>query len=93
MAEETRKVLGITDSSVSSVDFLKNRGFCLSYLGRHQEAVQVLKEACGIVEQLHGDNIQCKFKVYSRFAEALNKPGAFGCNCTEAKEYQRKFLK
>ena len=92
MAEETRKVLGITDSSVSSVDFLKNRGSCLSYLGRHQEAVQVLKEACGIIEQLHGDNTRCKFKVYSRLAEVLNKPGAFGYNCPEAKEYAKKAL-
>ena len=92
MAEETRKVLGITDSSVSSVDFLKNRGSCLSYLGRHQEAVQVLKEACGIIEQLHGDNTRCKFKVFSRLAEVLNKPGAFGCNCPEAKEYAKKAL-
>ena len=26
------------------------RGSCLSYLGRHEEAVQVLKEACNMVE-------------------------------------------
>ena len=87
--EETRKVLGITDSSVSSVYFLKNRGSCLSNLGRHQEAVQVLKEACGLVEKLPGENIQHKFLVYCRLAEALNKQ-AFGC--PEAKEYAKKAL-
>ena len=56
-AEESRKVLGITDSSVSSVYFLKNRGSCLCNLDRHQEAVQVLKDACGIIEKLLEDNI------------------------------------
>ena len=61
-AEETRKVLGITDFSVSSVYFLKNRGICLSNLDRHQEAVQVLKEACGLVE-LPGESIQCNFQL------------------------------
>ena len=88
-AEETRKVLGITDSSVSSVYFLKNRGTCFSNLGRHQEAVQVLKEACGIIETLPGDNIQCKLQVYFRVAKALNKQ-EFGC--PEAKEYAKKAL-
>ena len=88
-AEETHKVLGITDSSVSSVYFLKNRGKCLSYLGQHQGAVQVLKEACGIIEKLPADNIPCKLKVYCCLAEVLNKQ-EFGC--PEAKEYARKAL-
>ena len=88
-AEETRKVLRITDSSVSSVYFLKNRGSCLSNLGRHQEAVQVLKEACGIIEKLPGDNILCKFQVYSRLAEVLNKQKI---GCPEAKEYAKETL-
>ena len=87
-AEETHKVLGITDSSVSSVFFLKNRGNCLSSLGQHQEAVQVLKEACGIIEKLPGDNI-CKFKVYCCLAKALDKQ-VF--DCPEAKEYAMKAL-
>ena len=89
MAEETRKVLGINDSSVSSVYFLKNRGSCLSNLDRHQEAVQVLKEACGIIEKLPGDNIQCKFQVYSRLAEALEKQKI---GCPQAKEYAKEAL-
>ena len=72
-AEEIRKVLEITESSVSSVYFLKNRGSCLSYLGRHEEAVQVLKKARGIVENLPGNNTQCKFQVYYSLAEARLK--------------------
>ena len=82
-------MLGITDSSVSTVYFLKNRGSCLYYLGRHQEAAQVLKEACGLVEKLHGDNIHCKFLVYSRLAEVLNKQK---CGCPESKEYAKEAL-
>ena len=88
-AEETRQVLGITDSSVSSVYFLENRGSCLSNLRRHQEAVQVLKKACGIIEKLTGDNIQCKFQVYSRLAAVLNKQQI---GCPEAKEYANEAL-
>ena len=88
-AEETRKGLGITYLSVSSVYFLKNRGSCLSYLDRHQEAVQVLKEACGIIEKLRGDNILCKFQVYCRYAEVLNKQKI---GCPEAKEYAKNAL-
>ena len=89
-AEEIRKVLEITESSVSSVYFLKNRGSCLSYLGRHEEAVQVLKEACGIVEKLPEDNLTlCKFQMYCRLAEIRNKrePG-----CPEAVEDAKKAL-
>ena len=88
-ADEIRNVLGITDSSVSSVYFLKNRGKCLSYLGQRQGAVQVLMEACGIIEKLPADNILFKLKVYCCLAEVLNKQ-EFGCS--EAKEYTWKAL-
>ena len=88
-AEETRQVLGITDSSVSSVYYLENRGSCLSNLCRHQEAVQVLKKACGIIVKLPGDNIQCKFQLVSRLAEVLNKQKI---GCPEAKEYANEAL-
>ena len=88
-AEKNREVLGITDSSVSTVYFFKNRGSCLYYLGRHQEALQVLKEACDLVEKLPGDNIHCKFLVYSRLAEVLNKQE---CGCPESKQYAKKAL-
>ena len=88
-AEETREVLGITDSSVSTVYFLKNRGSCLYYLSRHQEAVKVLKEARGLVEKLPGDNIHCKFLVYSRLTEVLNKQE---CGCPKSKEYAKEAL-
>ena len=88
-AEETREVLGITDSSVSTVYFLKNRGSCLYYLSRHQEAVKVLKEARGLVEKLPGDNIHCKFLVYSRLTEVLNKQE---CGCPKYKGYAKEAL-
>ena len=89
-AEEIRKVLEITESSVSSVYLLKNRGSCPSYLGRHKEAVQVLKKARGIVENLPGNNTQCKFEVYYRLAEARHEkePG-----CPEAIEDATKALR
>ena len=66
------------------------RGSCLSYLGRHEEAVQVLKEACNMVEKLPEDNTQCKFQVYYRLAEARLKkePG-----CPEAIEDATKALR
>ena len=51
--------------------------------------MQVLKEACGLVEKLPGEIIECKFQVYRRLAEALNKQ-AFGC--PEAEEYAKKAL-
>ena len=88
-AEEIRNVLGITESNVSSVYFLKNRGSCLSYLGRHEEAVQVLKEACGIIEKLPEDNTQCKFQVLCRLAEVRHKKER---GCPEAIEDAKKAL-
>ena len=75
MAEETRKELGITDSSVSSVYFLKNRGTCLFYLGRHREAVKVLKEACGIIEKLPEDNTRCKVPSVLLFGRGPQRSG------------------
>ena len=89
MAKETHEVLGITDSSVSSVYLIKNRGCCLSLLGQHQEAVEVLTEACDVIEKRLGDNNDCKFKVYFSLAEALNRQAV---GCPEAVEYARKAL-
>ena len=51
--------------------------------------MQVLKEACGIIEQLPEDNIQCKLQVYFCLAKALNKQ-EYGC--PEAKEYAERAL-
>ena len=51
--------------------------------------MQVLKEACGLVEKLPGEIIDCKFQVYRRLAEALNRQ-EFGC--PEAEEYAKKAL-
>ena len=84
-ASEIHERLGLSNCSVSSLTLLKNRGSCLSHLNRAEEAVQILNEACYLMEKFPENYIQGKFRsqLYCLRKTARDK---LGRDCQEPAE-------
>ena len=84
-ANEIHERLGLSNCSVSSLKLLKNRGSCLSHLNRAEEAVQILNEACYLMEKFPENYIQGKFRsqLYCLRKTARDK---LGRDCQEPAE-------